>query len=904
MVIELLQKFFVQVRQDWRKLLCYSSTPIASSALAGEVSLWVRVRSLVFMMMLCCWSASTFGAGLSDNTTTFDIPQQRADLALIAFAEQADQTLLFSFKKAKTKTANRLVGKYKVVEALEFLLMGTGLSISMGAEGQLSVVESVDTTGESIVNKRKSIWGRIGAALAGLVLSSGGAVAEEVVAQEKAQSAAIEEIVVTAQRRAQSLQDVPIAITVFGADDIADSDLTGFDNIQFQVPGLTYAATALNAQLTMRGVGLEITGLSGEPGLALNIDGVYQPRSFIGSAAYADLERIEVLHGPQGTLYGRNAIGGAINLWTKTPSDEFGGEFSLLAGNWNRVRARGAVNVPVSEDFAVRASFVSNQRDGSRRNLTTGKDADDRDNRSARIAARWDATDDLEVIFRVDWSRDDDGGPTGFFVRHPQAAELGIGSPVVDGGGQTTDDPQRFRNDVTAKYDRELVQLSNTVTWRLHDLPLFGEVELKSITAYLDSEWTAIADGDGTDLNFLNTDIEEMSETWSQEVTLGSAGDGRLNWVVGGYYFSDDGAALYRLPAPGLGLVNIGFQFDQETVVAAGFGQGTYDITDRLRFTAGIRYSYEKKEFDQNAFVTIVPGLVLYRCAPSSATGVADLVPQFTPASTKSDDTWHNWTPKLALDYDLAENVLIYGSATRGYKAGGINAGGCLDDYDQESLDSYEVGIKSEWLDGRLRLNMVAYLYDYEDFQANRATIAGQDVENASDAEVRGFELEMTALPLEGLEFRLGLSVSDAEFEDYFSADPYTLELKDLKGNNLPRSPTNSFFVLTQYTTPLSDLGTLTFRHEYSYSDNYYMTAFNETFSEQESFSMNNARVIFRTEGGRLENSVGDLEIHLFVKNWGDEDILALASDVGLLGGSTQTHQDPRSYGLEMRYNF
>ena len=718
----------------------------------------------------------------------------------------------------------------------------------------------------------------------------------------------IEEILVTAERRETNLQATPIAISAFSAEDIARSDLDSFEKLQFQVPGMTFMTGLTYTYVTVRGVGLEVPTL-GESGVALNIDGVYQARSYISSGIYDDLERIEVLRGPQGTLYGRNATGGAMNLWTKTPPESTEAEFSALFGDNQRIRTRAAFGTPINEQLGLRLSYTTDQGDGLRRNNFDGDKLDDTDHGSLRGALRYTPTQDLEILVRADWTRDRNHGPT--FKHSGQLIPFG---PVTF-GGTLEPDAQRVNVNRRLSNHRRIWGISNTMKLDLHGLPLIGDATLNSITSFRYNRMEVDGDIDGTESDFINHNMENSSKVWIQELTLSSAGDGKLDWVVGAYFFKDraDADFFYTLPdlaalaqpildggGTGFDVLDAGivddfrFAMDQDSEAWALFGEATYHVTERLRATFGIRYSDEDKDFDQTVSFG-VPGL-------EDVPGFGHDF--FLCQGLESDLDFTSWTPKFGVDFDVAESVLAYASVSRGFKGGGPNADACGSDFDQETLWSYEVGVKSQWFDDRLQLNLVGFFYDYEGYQAIVNIANSSTVENAADAEVLGFEAELRALPFEGFQLTAGLSIQNAEFEDYDSLDPYFGEIRNNKGNQLPRAPDQSFFITGDYTVPISDLGSASLRYEYAWSDDYYFTSFNETFSEQSSYSLSNARLILATAGGRLEDTLGDYELHFFVNNLGDKDHLNQVVDVATVGGPLRLYSDPRRYGVELRYRF
>ena len=765
--------------------------------------------------------------------------------------------------------------------------------------------------------------------LGGLSVVPAPAVGQEAESEaQESQRYGIEEIVVTAERREKSVQDTPIAISAFSAAEIGRSDLDAIENIQFQVPGLVYAEVESYSQVTLRGVGLEVLATAGEPGVAFNIDGVYLPRSTTSNVILSDLERIEILRGPQGTLYGRNTAGGAINLWTKVPSGEYEGDISVLFGNENRFRTRAAISFPIGEQLSARVGFASDEHDGYRRNEFAGggaqhggactiancrvkREIDERDHDSFRGVLRWVPTDDAEVLWRYAYSRDHNGGPS-----------FQYGTEIIPAlapsffGGISGDRGSNFQNDFPSKIVRRTQSFSQTISLDL-SLPWLGDTTLKSVTAYQKFYWRYHADNDGTDIAFLNALDTEETKTWSQELTLSSAGDGPLEWVGGLFYFSDraDSGRFdrpFENPETYVNPIlpeNLGFNLNQKIEAWAAFAQGSYHVTDRLRLTVGARFTREEKDFKnhidftltdvQGGFFGIPGGTLLVSCP-----------------GVEHDNDWSKWTPKFGIDYSATDDILLFASISRGFKAGGANGFACGEQFDQEDLWAYEVGVKSQWFNNRLQVNLAGFYYDYEDFQALIFTEAASRLENASDADVWGAELEFVVVPFEGFQLKGGGSLQKAAFDDFPTVDqmcqpgvPENLNAgcsraRQLKGNDLPRAPRKSWFVNAEYERPIGDWGTGALRYEFSWTDKYYFTPFNNFYTQQTAFSLSNVRFIYGTSGGRLEDRLGDMELHLYINNWGNKDYLGSEIEVTLTGGTLAQWQNPRNYGVELRYRF
>ena len=333
------------------------------------------------------------------------------------------------------------------------------------------------------------------------------------------------------------------------------------------------------------------------------------------------------------------------------------------------------------------------------------------------------------------------------------------GGPCTDPiacGGSTGDDPQHGRQDAATSDIKRNKLFSSTITWDLHDLPVLGDATLKHLTAYQRYELNREADNDATDILWFHVDLNEQGKAWTQELTLTSASDGKLDWMLGGYFFKDRGNANYFFPTEpaNIGFAGAGFQFQNDVETWAAFANLTYHVTERLRTTVGTRYTREEKDYQNILFIDLVPGVRADVCGgfainPPALFGLQD------------DDDWSRWTPKFGVDFDLTDDVLVYGSVSRGFKAGGANAGGCANLFDDELLWSYELGVKSDWFDKRLQVNLVGFFYDYEDFQANRFLPTTSVIENASDAEVLGIEGGDPGRALRGISCQRGLLVSE-----------------------------------------------------------------------------------------------------------------------------------------------
>lgn len=771
------------------------------------------------------------------------------------------------------------------------------------------------------------------------VLLIGGVLAAPVRAAE------IEEVVVTAEKRESTLQDTPIAVTAVTRDDLEVRGLDDFAQLQFAVPALVFAKIADMAQITMRGIGVDISTMDAEPGVALYADGVYRGGLTSSSSLLFDLERIEVLRGPQGTLYGRNSTGGSLNVISRLPGEQPSFEASVLYGDYDRTRVELSGDAPVVPGtLALRGAVAYDTHDGYADNAFTGRKEDDAESTFAKVAAVIDPSDSVELILRGEYTDSKIGGPP--FIAtddHPvPPLFLSTGNPggilsipgTICGAqscaellglnlsppGVGSDNPRHLYSDGRTQFDRESYGVSATLDWDVTE-----GLTLKSITSYFEIKQDGDqSNNDGVDISYLTDNFRQKNEEWSQEFTL-SGSAGRFDWIGGAYYYHSDIDEAFQFTLPALqatfealfGLFAGGpplppgslaffgnrldntpsaipfldFQLIQDLDSAAVYGQGTYHFTDRLRGTAGLRWTRDEKDVTQT---------------------VANNIGGDSCRDLKLNDNWSEVTGKLGIDMDVGENNLVYASVSRGFKAGGFNGGQCSNPYDPETLTAFEIGSKSRLLDNTLQVNLSAFYYDYSDLQARLFINNASIVQNAADAKTYGAEVEW--LWLAGANFRIdgSLSLLDAEFKKFYSTDPLNPQIgtdcdpvtglacrQDLSGNDLLRAPPVKASLSAEYDIGLNRAGTLTVRGEYAFTDSMYHTVFNNDFAKQDSYSLVNARLIWTPAQGSLDG----VKVIGFVENIGDEDFVMIHAPNATTGGTLTQYGPPRTWGLQLRYS-
>ena len=717
----------------------------------------------------------------------------------------------------------------------------------------------------------------------------------------------IEEIVVTAEKRESALQKTPVAITALTSSMVEERNLDDLRKISQLVPSMLFNTSGGSAMIYMRGVGTDNNSVTAEPGVAMFVDGVYMGTTSEQSATFDNVERVEVLRGPQGTLYGRNSTGGNLNIFTKLPGAEPEFSASLLYGDHDRVKASfSAGGVLVDDLLAARVSLVKDSDDGYSENLFNGDDVDHRDITSAMFSAVFTPTDTFEFILRGDWSETESDNPLWNYGEI--VPDSGI-SPLLL-GGQTGTGPRKIRNNDDTDYDREFWGVSGTANWDI------GDVTLRSITAYRETVNDGYYDTDGTDIPYIFIVQTQDSEMFSQEFNLlGSIGE-NVQWILGAYYFDQETVSQYEFDLPALqpvfegifeGIFGLppgslaGFLADpglnpfygkriaggpsaipfldftnsQDTRSTALFAQGTYHVSDRLRVTAGVRWTDDEKK----SLGTVVNNI--------SPDGCVD---------AKNEADWQETTYKLSADFDISDSAMLYGSYSTGYKSGGFNTGACNDSFDPETVDAFEVGLKSTLADGRLRLNLAAYVYDYDDYQAEIIRETFSSVENAAKLENMGLELEFLWLPVHGLQIDGSVAIMDSEFEEFVSDDPMTpvFELVDASGNQTLRAPDLTYNVGLQYTLDLERGGDITLRYEAAHKDDYYVTVFNNDFAQVDSHTLQNVRGIW--------NVNSQWEVQAFVENLTDEDVPDSLTVGDTIGGTANFWAPPRLWGVQLRY--
>lgn len=674
----------------------------------------------------------------------------------------------------------------------------------------------------------------------------------------------LEEITVTARRRSEDLMSTPVSVSAFSADEIKARQVERIHQIAQATPNLVFRDQAAasagnnNAVVYIRGIGQADFVPSTEPGVGIYVDEAYISQATGAVLNLVDIETVQVLRGPQGTLFGRNTIGGAVLINTVKPNEEFGAEVNLIAGSDDWYEGKLSVNTPFTDTLFSRFSLIKRERDGwiDQPNIPGSDGGGSDDTWGARIALRWVPTENLTIDLSADYTNSKSSGSPGVLGGLTSninsqgdltnAGEYNILVAPTLGLPAYTDANFLGLGSYTSlatqveEGEQDIWGASLTVNWDL------GWASLKSISNYRELESSDRRDDDHSPMQPINSVGDFLdSEQWSQEFQLsGQALNDKLDWTAGVYYFEDDAVNINPIDFPLFG----GFSGSiVEKQSSALFVQGTYAITDKLGLTLGARYTDDEKDFivdDRIQYVTRIWGPII-----GAPAGFAFLPPNAfklvqngtTEADTNEKDAYVN------LSYQWTEDLLVYGSYSEGFKGGGfvqrIIPGASVTSFDPEYAKVWETGFKWEGFDQRLRLTGAVFYTDYTDLQIVVERSIAPVTENAGDAELWGAEFEFIWLASRDLLLSGGIGWLDAE---YTKVDP---SASVTKSHELPSTPDWQFNFSAAYTLPMEVLsGSVNFRVDYSWTDEHFLEADNQILQKNDSYEVMNAAITWTSE--------------------------------------------------------
>jgi iron complex outermembrane receptor protein len=712
-------------------------------------------------------------------------------------------------------------------------------------------------------------------------------------------SVGLEEVIVTAQRRAENVQDVPIAVTALTGSQVANAGVVDFTSLGKIVPSLQTTRQAFAGIGFLRGVGSTAANVGMEPPISMYLDDVYVPSGTGSLFELNSVSSLEVLKGPQGTLFGRNATGGVIHVHTRDPSAEPTMDISAGYDNFDTVSGQFYGSTKIAEGVAANLSaYYVDQNDGWGRNLANGDDVFTRKTYGARAKISYDPTADTSFLL------------SGLYDhrRSNQGLALRVAPGVFSRGGYSPDALGAGFWDVTSNDDDPIRARYKQVSLKAsHD---FGAAKLVSITAFQQVRLTAAIDADTTPTNLVRVDAYTGGETFTQELQLLSPPDAPISWILGGFYMHD--SSFYQVLTTGLGSPIPVLARNTEGLESySGFAQTTVDIMSDTRMTIGIRYTADTRALHG-------------RATQGAAT--------FGPFDAHKK--FQSVTGRFSLDHHFSDDVMGYVAYNRGFKSGlyniaAINAGTTVtpDPVNPEELDAYSVGVKSEFMDRRLRFNAEAYYYDYRNLQTQNVTSNGSTLLlNGGKATIKGFDADVTFLATPRLTFTASLGLVDGKYDSFKNglqffplppnapipipagcaatvpvyppaagAAPLAQRTCDLSGNKTIQTPPVTTFLSGTYKLPTT-IGDYEFNLSWTHGGDFFFESGNQPYAKQKQTDVFNGSIQWTTVNGAFG-------VRLWGRNLTNEKFFAYAAN-STTSGFKYTPAEPRTYGVTLSAHY
>jgi len=876
-------------------------------------SAFARLILVLFsFVVLVCGTAAT--AEEQEQLYLFEIPSLKVEDALNWVAKQTKHQLLFSVDLVEPLQSRAVVGEYTIQQALKSLLEGSNLSGRITERGVIVIVaaDAPELVPERVKMKKSNkgiLSTLIGLLIGPLTVSDGLAEGSEVGLEAGGDIwRGIEEVVVTAQKRENFAQSTAVALSAISGESLRDSGINNALDLNGISPSLSATLGNGQLQLTMRGAGNEIlTSGIGEAGVAFHSNGIYLGSSVTPMLGFFDVERMEIMRGPQGTLWGRNSTGGAINVIQNRPTEELEGYVNFEYGNYDTLGFEGAVGGPLSENTQGRIALQHRKSEGYLKNKAPGQDdLGDEDSIAVRASLNINFGDNNSWLLAAGYGGWD---ITGRAARQEGTAfPAGALNPTSGTPGELTFSeisfgPTRPRGtfetystnpNVRDKVDMRYLTSELNVDFSAANLTIISDVR-KSLRDFLvDPDFVL------TNVEESLTHFDEKLDEFSQEVRLASTGTGALEWLVGYYYYQQELDLDSIITAgPFTGVVDtlfggaFGPYFPQITLAAGGklksktqgvFTQSAYQVNDTLAATFGLRYTWDEKQSTERADFLLGP---------------ADGYSLF-PQSGGFDEKWEDWSGKLGLEYSPNDNVFLFANIAKGYKSGGINFGNLSGRFDPEELINYELGLKSDLWNKRLRANITAYYSDYTGYQLQSIDGITGIITNA-DAEVAGLEMEIILAPAETWLLKLVATWTDSEiigFAQEGLTNPSTGAVLTAS-EPLPRTPDYSYRLNVEKNVAITEARKLSARLSYVWQDEVNLDAFGTFGANEDAYGLLDAVL-------RYASDDDSWSIDLYGKNLTDEYYKTSVFLFGVsLGAAAQAQIGaPRTYGMRFQRRF
>ncbi|MEP5566299.1 MAG: TonB-dependent receptor [Halioglobus sp.] len=738
-----------------------------------------------------------------------------------------------------------------------------------------------------------------------------------VLAQE--QQLQLEEIIVTARKRYEPLQEIPVSVTVLSAEELLMSSVRSLRDVQDYAPNVNInknGGGAGAASISIRGVSYQEVDKSLDPSVGVIMDGVYLGTNVGQLVSNFDIARIEVLRGPQGTLFGKNTTGGVINVVRSQPTGEFGGEVRLGVGSWDLRDFKALVNFPIMKDkLAAKVYAIDTSDDGWLHNTTIDEDTARTDIRNYGFSLLATPTEDFEILFSYDNLKDESDLNGGHNFTPDDSVGCSIFAPlgdlnVIPGLGSDVISTSTVCASLDTGSDEDNVSMNahqiasvDTDAFTLRAEWSLDSGDITYIGGYRDNDEFRRNEFDASAADYISLDFEQDYEQTSHELNFASSFSDTFDFVIGLYYWDSE----YSQRSTTFGTTYNFFigqrpldsssylEQNQETNSTAAYFQGNWNITEALTATLGVRYTEEEKELRASTATAVLADGTIYTDNGANPPSV----------STVAEGDWEETSPKFALSYLLNDDVMLFGSYAEGFKSGGFfgrntSVDGLTTSYDPEYVATTELGVKSDWVDGRMRFNATVFSTDYDDKQEeNLVTTADGNVDtyvsNATTAEIQGAELEFTALLTESIRLHMFYAYLDAEYKDY-DAD---INNDGIITNNdhllLRRAPENTFGASANYATNFGDNLGFNANVIYRWQDEMETIADNDPLGNVESHGIWNASVDFVYRG--------NYQLSVYGRNLTDERYTTSVVNIGPLASFGAWNQ-PLHWGAEFRFKF
>jgi iron complex outermembrane receptor protein len=733
--------------------------------------------------------------------------------------------------------------------------------------------------------------------------STGVAVALTLAVPQLSRAAELEEVIVTAQKREQSLQDVSVAVTAVSADDLLRSNIKSIEDLQSRIPGVTFGNDFSFAKLFIRGVGLNSSFAGIDPSVALHVDGAVVAQASAQFASLFDLERVEALRGPQGTLYGRNATGGSINLITAKPTERFAGYTNLsIGGSDLSYGVDSAISGPLTDAVLGRVAVHYLHHDGYGEHTGTGKEIDDLNVIATRGHLQFKFSEDVDLLLSGEYAKEDDHSKSVHFIAPmfpvpPQPGLRALGLPNVLANSRNVG------GDFRPSFESETWSGTATLSWQVTE-----EVAFKSLTNYREFDDQLVQDFDVSDT--VNggfppspTSTNQLQaigdEQFSEELQFIYEGR-KLRGIAAAFYLNekiDSLVLLGRDPVGSPGRARVVVPATLDVDAWAVFTNFTYAFNDLFALKAGARYSAEKRSVE-NHFGVASP---------------VDPAAVFDPVRRASRD-YSDFSPEVGAELRPNDNVMLYATYSEGFKSGTANLGERVPNLvNPETIENFEAGVKSRLLQDTLLLNLAAFKYKVDDAQYDRTyaitapPFYAARLENAATTDGRGLELETSWLATDRFRLSLTGTYYHIRFDRFLSQNPInpalfgpggsTLPPEDLAGNTPRNTPDWTAELSATYEWPLTNGASLALSGSAASRDQQYYTEFNDDITGQDGYTLYDANLLYSAPGGKLT-------LNFWARNLSDEMIVSGVYVTSTARTITGTYLPPRTYGATLGYKF